>query len=88
MIFPLFAIYCRYRYVMYLGHQMEFATKDALLERPLHPYTQALDVIPRIHERIQEKRILQGDVPSPNSTFRPCIPHALPKGNENLLRCT
>ena len=23
--------------VMYLGHQMEFATKDALFERPLHP---------------------------------------------------
>ena len=48
--------------VMYLGHQMEFATKDALFERPLHPYTQALlDVIPRIrHERIQEKHILQG----------------------------
>ena len=63
--------------VMYLGHQMEFATKDALFERPLHPYTQALlDVIPRIrHERIQEKRILQGDVPSPANPPSGCVFH-------------
>lgn len=63
--------------VMYLGHQMEFATKDALFERPLHPYTQALlDVIPRIRrERIQEKRILQGDVPSPANPPSGCVFH-------------
>ncbi len=63
--------------VMYLGHQMEFATKDALFEHPLHPYTQALlDVIPRIrHERIQEKRILQGDVPSPANPPSGCVFH-------------
>lgn len=63
--------------VMYLGHEMELAEKDALFERPLHPYTQALlDVIPRIrHERIQDKRILQGDVPSPTNPPEGCVFH-------------
>lgn len=61
--------------VMYLGHEMELASKDALFEKPLHPYTQALlDVIPRIaHERIQDKQILQGDVPSPTNPPQGCV---------------
>lgn len=63
--------------VMYLGHQMEFASKNDLFAHPLHPYTQALlDVIPRIrHERIQQKRILQGDVPSPANPPSGCVFH-------------
>lgn len=63
--------------VMYLGHEMELARKDDLFEKPLHPYTQALlDVIPRIaHERIQDKRILQGDVPSPTNPPQGCVFH-------------
>ncbi|WP_028264501.1 ABC transporter ATP-binding protein [Atopobium fossor] len=61
--------------VMYLGHEMELASKDELFEKPLHPYTQALlDVIPRIaHERIQDKQILQGDVPSPTNPPKGCV---------------
>ena len=60
--------------VMYLGHQMELASKEELFENPLHPYTQALlDVIPRIaDERIQGKKILQGDVPSPTNPPTGC----------------
>lgn len=63
--------------VMYLGHEMELADKDALFAKPLHPYTQALlDVIPRIrHERIQDKRILEGDVPSPTNPPSGCVFH-------------
>ena len=63
--------------VMYLGHEMEFAPKSKLFTHPLHPYTQALlDVIPRIqHERIQDKKILQGDVPSPADPPRGCVFH-------------
>ena len=60
--------------VMYLGHAMELASADELFSKPLHPYTQALlDVIPRIaDERIQDKRILQGDVPSPTNPPSGC----------------
>lgn len=63
--------------VMYLGHTMERGSKNDLFSRPLHPYTQALlDVIPRIaHERIQDKRILQGDVPSPVNPPSGCVFH-------------
>lgn len=63
--------------VMYLGHEMEFASKSELFEDPLHPYTQALlDVIPRIrHEHIQDKKILQGDVPSPADPPSGCVFH-------------
>lgn len=63
--------------VMYLGHEMELASSDDLFDHPMHPYTQALlDVIPRIrHERIQDKRVLQGDVPSPTNPPAGCVFH-------------
>ena len=63
--------------VMYLGHTMELASKDDLFAEPLHPYTKALlDVIPRIrHERIQDKKILEGDVPSPTNPPAGCVFH-------------
>ncbi len=63
--------------VMYLGHTMELASKDELFSNPLHPYTTALlDVIPRIkHERIADKKILQGDVPSPTNPPKGCVFH-------------
>lgn len=63
--------------VMYLGHTMELAEKNELFDHPLHPYTKALlDVIPRIrHERIQDKKILEGDVPSPTNPPSGCVFH-------------
>ncbi len=63
--------------VMYLGHTMELASKKDLYADPLHPYTKALlDVIPRIrHERIQDKKILEGDVPSPTNPPKGCVFH-------------
>ena len=63
--------------VMYLGHTMELASKEDLFAEPLHPYTKALlDVIPRIrHERIQDKRVLEGDVPSPTNPPAGCVFH-------------
>ena len=63
--------------VMYLGHTMELAPKQELFDNPAHPYTRALlDVIPRIrHERIQDKKILEGDVPSPTSPPSGCCFH-------------
>ena len=63
--------------VMYLGHTMELASKEELFDNPLHPYTKALlDVIPRIrHERIQDKKVLEGDVPSPTNPPSGCVFH-------------
>ena len=59
------------------GRIVELAEAEELFLHPLHPYTKALlDVIPRIrHERIQDKKILQGDVPSPTNPPAGCVFH-------------
>ena len=65
---------------MYLGNMMEMADKHSLYKNPLHPYTQALfSAIPKIsEERIDDKEVLGGDVPSPANP---------PKGCRFVTRC-
>lgn len=60
--------------VMYLGNVMEMADKETLYKNPSHPYTQALfSAVPKISsERIDDKEILSGDVPSPANPPKGC----------------
>jgi len=53
--------------VMYLGRIVEYTDKKTLFTRPLHPYTESLlAAVPVPDPRIKrQKKLLQGDVPSP-----------------------
>jgi len=53
--------------VMYLGRIVEYTDKKTLFTDPQHPYTEALlSAVPIPNPAVQrEKRILEGDVPSP-----------------------
>lgn len=65
--------------VMYLGVIVELGDSEALFQKPLHPYTQALlDAIPRTDLENNELAILEGDIPS---AVRP------PKGCRFHTRC-
>lgn len=72
--------------VMYLGEIVEYATKDLLVEKPLHPYTkELLSAIPSpdpILERSRKHVFLPGDPPSPinppsGCPFHPRCPLAM-----------
>ncbi|MFY0692078.1 MAG: ATP-binding cassette domain-containing protein [Paracoccaceae bacterium] len=62
--------------VMYLGQIAELAPRDALYEKPLHPYTEALlSAVPEPNPTIAaktERIILTGDVPSPSNPPTGC----------------
>jgi len=66
--------------VMYLGKIVEVADSDALCDRPLHPYTQALfaAALPSHPDDPQGERTVAGEVPSPLN---------LPKGCRFHTRC-
>lgn len=75
--------------VMYLGRIVEIGPTRAVLDRPQHPYTQALlSVIPIPNPRQRRERIiLQGDPPDPidlptGCRFRPRCPVAFDRCKE------
>ena len=55
--------------VMYLGHMMELADADELMDHPIHPYTESLLSAVPIPDpetaRNSHRIVLEGDVPSP-----------------------
>jgi dipeptide transport system ATP-binding protein len=70
--------------VMYLGHTVEHGEKNAIFNRPLHPYTQALLAsTPGLAGSgpAQQRTVLKGELPSPLNPPVGCVfstrcPHA------------
>jgi peptide/nickel transport system ATP-binding protein/oligopeptide transport system ATP-binding protein len=62
--------------VMYLGKFVELAAADDLVDRPLHPYTEALlsaEPVPvPSHLRGDDRIVLEGEIPSPISPPSGC----------------
>jgi len=65
--------------VMYLGHVVEMADRNALYETPLHPYTKALLAAAPVPdpavERMRGTVVLGGEIPSPSRPPSGCVFH-------------
>jgi oligopeptide/dipeptide ABC transporter ATP-binding protein len=70
--------------VMYLGRIVEYTDKKTLFTKPLHPYTESLLLAVPVPDPAikRDKRVVQGDVPSPirrpsGCHFHPRCPYAV-----------
>ena len=63
--------------VMYLGRMVEFGNTEALFEKPMHPYTEALlSAVPVADPTKQMERIpLEGEIPNPANPPSGCFFH-------------
>ncbi len=74
--------------VMYVGKLVEAAATEALFQRPLHPYTEALlSAVPKPDPRLRtEPIVLQGDVADPANPPSGCYFH--PRCQYAIDRCS
>jgi len=69
--------------IMYAGRVVEYATTEALYNRPVHPYTEGLfNSIPDIDRDEEELKVIQGLMPDPTNLpsgcpFHPRCPYAV-----------
>ena len=63
--------------VMYLGRMVEFGDTEAMFEKPMHPYTEALlSAVPVADPTVQIERIpLKGEIPNPANPPSGCYFH-------------
>jgi oligopeptide/dipeptide ABC transporter ATP-binding protein len=70
--------------VMYLGRIVEIGPAETVMDKPLHPYTQALlSAIPRPGQKRAERTVLRGELPDPANPPKGCAfhtrcPHVMP----------
>jgi len=72
--------------VMYLGKVVELGPAADVLERPLHPYTQALVSAARLGEAQTKRILLAGDPPSPVNPPSGCAFH--PRCRHAIAECS
>lgn len=77
--------------VMYLGQLVESASRDALFNRPLHPYTRALlAAVPTLDPHSEPQALVQGEIPDPANPPAGCRFSSRWPANvaaESLRRC-
>ncbi|SFB10524.1 oligopeptide transport system ATP-binding protein [Lentibacillus halodurans] len=63
--------------VMYLGRMVELADRNAIFEKPLHPYTYALlDSVPIPDPKLRkESQVIEGEIPNPSNPPSGCHFH-------------
>ena len=73
--------------IMYLGKILEMGPASSVLDRPLHPYSQALiAVVPTLESAWDKKTVLSGEIPHPSSIPSGCRFHPRCPRSTDLCR--